>query len=242
MKKAGLIILVLCGIVLLFDMLLMPLYTTQGRSERVPNVVGMEFEDAERKLEMAGFEAVRSYNAGYEVDVPANVVLSQTPEATMEVKPGRAVYVVVNRGAKPAVQMPNFLGLSEGEARQEAARLELFPVDVVGTPVANSSDDGRVLNQSLPAMTLVQSGMPLTLFVGRYDAEAVNAERIELPNLLGMSLGQAQQTLAEAGLIIGHVVTERSRLLLPNTVISQRPAVGTLLAPGQAVDLTIVGE
>jgi serine/threonine-protein kinase len=61
-----------------------------------------------------------------------------------------------------------------------------------------------------------------------------------LPDVLGMSLDQAQQVLTDAGLNMGKVVTEHSELLVPNTVISQKPAVGSYISPEQPVELTIV--
>jgi serine/threonine-protein kinase len=55
-----------------------------------------------------------------------------------------------------------------------------------------------------------------------------------------MSLAQAQQVIAEAGLPMGRVATEYSAFLVPNTVISQRPGVGSLVSPDQPVALTVV--
>jgi len=57
-----------------------------------------------------------------------------------------------------------------------------------------------------------------------------------------MSLSQARSLIVERGFNTGNVYYEYSALLVPNTVISQKPAVNTLAEPGQVVDLTVVTD
>lgn len=240
MKKAGVIFLLFLGIVLLIDKLVMPLYISQGSVKVVPDVTNMDYDDAALKLRLAGFEAIKSYHVRYLSTVDSNVVISQMPEAGTEVKPGRNVYLVVNRREKPNVLMPDLAGRAEGEARQAAARMDIVISAVNVSSVTNPEKDGRVLSQSVPPQTLVKSGTSASIVIGRYVAPAEGVKKIALPNVLGMSLAKAQQVITDAGLVMGKVTTESSTLLVPNTVISQKPAVGTLVAPGQPVELTVV--
>ncbi len=240
MKKAGLIVLILFGLVVIFDKLILPFYISQGSVKVVPDVLNMDYENASLRLRQAGFEAIKSYHVTYLSRIDSNIVLSQMPEAGTEVKPGRKVYLVVNKREKPAFAMPDLVGREEFDARQIAYRLEMEVQDVQSSPVSSPEWDGRVLNQSIPAQAQVKPGTFVSIVIGRYDGSAQEAQKIAVPNVLGKSLLQAQQVIADAGLPLGKVTTEYSALLVPNTVISQRPGVGTLVSPDQPVEVTVV--
>ncbi|TLU84285.1 MAG: PASTA domain-containing protein [Chlorobium sp.] len=239
MKKAVVIGLILLGFLVLFDKLIMPLYISQGSVKVVPDVTNMTYDDAAQKLRWAGFDAIKSYNVKYISQIDSNIVMSQMPQAGMEVKPGRNVYLVVNRREKPNFSMPDFVGRPEFDARQAAARMDIVLGVQTGT-VSRPEEDGRVLSQSIPAQTLVKSGSSLSIIVGKYEVAAAGSEKIVLPAVLGMSLSQAQQVIADAGLKTGKVTTEYSALLVPNTVISQKPGAGTYVSRDQSVELTVV--
>jgi len=240
MKKAALIFFLLIGAILLFDKILMPLYIAQGSSRVVPDVTNMDYESAEQRLRQSGFEAIKSYHVKYLSNVDSNLVISQTPLAGLEVKPGRNVYLVVNRRDKPSFPMPDFVGRPEFDALQAAARMNIVLSDVQLSAVTNAEDNGKVLSQSIPAQTMVKAGASASIIIGKYEVSSVGIRKVVLPDVLGMSLDQAQQVLTDAGLNMGKVVTEHSELLVPNTVISQKPAVGSYISPEQPVELTIV--
>jgi len=239
-KKVGVVILLVLGVIGIFDKLIMPFYVSQGSVRVVPDVTEMPYEDAVRKLRHAGFEAKKSYYVKYLSGIDSNVVISQMPEAGLEVKPGRNVYLVLNRRDKPTFPMPDFQGRPEFDARQAAARMELTLEGVQMSPVTNPEDDGKVLSQSVPPQTVVSSGTALSLIIGRYQESSEGLRKVVVPDVLGMSLSQASQVITEAGLNSGKIITEYSAILVPNTVISQKPAVGSYVAPGQQVELTVV--
>ena len=135
--------------------------------------------------------------------------------------------------------MPDFVGRPEFDARQAAARMDIVLGVQTGT-VSKPEEDGRVLSQSIPAQAQVKSGSSVSIIVGKYEVAAAGSEKIVLPSVLGMSLSQAQQVIADAGLKTGKVTTEYSALLVPNTVISQKPGVGTYVSRDQSVELTVV--
>ena len=136
--------------------------------------------------------------------------------------------------------MPDLVGRPEFDARQAAARVDIALIGVQISTVTNPEENGRVLSQSIPPQTMVKSGTSASIIVGRYEASTQGTKKIALPDVLGMSLAQAQQVIAAAGLTMGKVTTEYSALLVPNTVISQKPAVGSYISPEQPVELTVV--
>lgn len=242
MKKAGLIIFLLFALLVIFDKLIMPNYISQGSVKVVPDVHNMNYEEASARLRQAGFEAIKSYNVQYLSQIDSNIVLSQMPEAGEEVKPGRQVYLVVNKREKPSFPMPDLLGRAEFDARQMAYRMEIVIQDVQSTPITTPEMDGVVVSQSIPARTIVKSGTAFTMVVGRYQTPVEGAKTIAVPNVLGMSLAQAQRVIADAALPMGKITMQYSTLLVPNTVISQRPGVGTLVSADQPVELTVITD
>lgn len=240
MKKAGWIALLLFGLIVVMDKLVMPLYISQGSMKVVPDVTNMDYDAAEQKLKFAGFDAIKSYHVRYLSDVDSNIVISQTPEAGLDVKPGRNVYLVVNRRDKPTFPMPDFLGRTEFDARQMAERMDITLQNVQTSTVTRPEENGRVLSQSIPAETIVNSGTVASVVIGRYDESVEGIKKIVVPAVLGISLAQAEQVILREGLTVGKITTEYSALLVPNTVISQKPAVNSLVSPGQSVSLTIV--
>ncbi|NMW20984.1 MAG: PASTA domain-containing protein [Chlorobiaceae bacterium] len=239
-KKVAIIFLVLAGFVVMIDKVVMPLYISQGNVNVVPDVLNMNYEDASKTLRRAGLKAIKSYHVKYLSGVDSNIVLSQMPEAGMEVKPGRNVYLVVNKREKPSYPMPDLLGRPELDARETAARMDITLQNVQFTTVTKSEENGRVLSQSIPPQTMVKSGTSASIIVGRYEASPEGMKKITVPDVLGMSLEQAKLVVADAGLKLGKVTTEYSSSLVPNTVISQKPAVNAYVSPDQSVELTVV--
>jgi serine/threonine-protein kinase len=240
MKKIWLRILFVVLAILLFDKLLMPLYTSQGRQASVPDVKNMPYGKAARALGRAGLEAKRSYNVRYLGNVAADVVIDQIPAPGSKVKPGRKVYLVLNRKEKPSYSMPELYGRPEDEARQSLARLGMTVGDVQQRLISNPDEDGKVVSQSVPPNAMVKAGTTVSLIVGKLEEEPAGMKRVVVPEILGMSLDQARNTLAERGLSVGRIIYEYSAILVPNTVISQKPSVNTFVPSGQAIELTVV--
>lgn len=238
-KKAFLGFLIVIGMVMVFDRIVMPFYISLGSTKIVPDVTGRRFEDASRELGQEGFNAVKSYNIKYLSGIDSTLVLSQSPAAGTEVKPGRNIYLVVNKREVPSFPMPDLLGKLEFDARNAITRLDMNVLSVESAPVSDPELDGKVLAQSIPADATVHTGDSVSITTGRYEVPVLAEQRISVPDVLGMSLYQAQQEITGAGLVSGKVTYEPSGMLVPNTVISQKPSAGTGMAYGQPVELTV---
>lgn len=240
MKKAGMFVLAILAFLVVFDRILMPLYISQGQEKTVPDVTRMAYEDAEQALRQAGLDAKKSYHVKYLSRIDSNIVLSQTPVAGSRVKPGRTVYLVVNRREKPSFQMPDLSGRPEFDVRQTLARLDLVLEGVQMGTVTSPEDDGRVISQSIPARTMVKPGASVSVIIGKLEISPEGLRKITVPDVLGMSLSEAQQIMSSNGLATGRVSYEYSAILVPNTVISQKPGANAFVSPGMPVDLTVV--
>ncbi len=240
MKKVWIPILVILVAFGVIDRVILPFYTSSGRQSVVPDVRNRSYDEAARKLKWSGLEARKSFNVRYLPDVGPDVVIDQVPAPGASVKPGRNVYLVLNRQEKPSYPMPDLGGRPETEARQVLGRIGMSVDDVQFQAVSEQEQDGKVLSQSVQPGVSIRTGSAVSLIVGRISVEPEGMKRVVVPEVLGMSLDQARSTLLQRGLAVGRVVYEASAILVPNTVISQSPAVNTFAPAGQPVDLTVV--
>jgi serine/threonine-protein kinase len=83
------------------------------------------------------------------------------------------------------------------------------------------------------AGTALAPGAGLILVVSR------GAPTISVPDLLGMASADARTRLELEGLLLGTMTRRRTAEASPGTVVAQRPAAGTLAAPGTVVDIVV---
>ena len=95
-------------------------YTRHNVSLTVPDLRGKTVVDAESTLVAVGLTLVQR-GTDFLASAPPNAVLDQLPDSGRAVKPGRRIYVTVNRDAPDLVSVPSTLNLS---VRQASARLE----------------------------------------------------------------------------------------------------------------------
>ncbi len=241
MKKALAGLLLIIAVYVAMDRFVMPSYTQQGKSVTVPDVTRRTYDVAAGALESAGLSVKKSFTVRYLKNVDSTMVIDQRPAAGSAVKPGRTVYLVVNKREKPVIAMPDFYGRPLDEARQILRRLEVGVKEVAEQEILDPDEDGKVLGQSIAPNSMVSTDASVSLIVGRIAEEEL-VERKPVPDVLGMSLSQARSLIVEEGFNTGNVYYEYSSLLVPNTVISQKPAVNTPAEPGQVVDLTVVTD
>lgn len=243
MKKtavwAGVVAVITGASVLFMDKVVMPWYTRHGEEVIVPDVEQMAYDEAVATLAKAGLSARKTYNVRYIRDVDSTTVIVQRPAAGSAVKPGRRVALVVNKQEKPLFSVPDFYGKPLDEVRRTLQRFDMTLTEVQEQAVYDVGEDGRVLGQSVPPSTQVTYGASISLVVGRIQDQQQVAQ-VSVPNVLGLLLDDAREEILGAGLNTGNVMYEYSSLLVPNTVINQKPAANTLTDPGRVVELTIV--
>ncbi|HHE32043.1 MAG TPA: PASTA domain-containing protein [Chlorobaculum parvum] len=242
MKKVLIVILLFFAAIVAIDKLLLPYYTESGKQTVVPDVRNMTYEKASKTLQKVGLKAKKSYNVRYLPNVLPDQVIDQMPSPSSAVKPGRSVYLVLNRKDKPSYPMPELTGRTEQEACLALKRIGMVIADVQTQAISEPDQDGRVLSQSVPPEVVLKSGSKVSFIVGKLEHEPAGMMRVIVPDVLGMSVDQARGVLIRSGLSIGKVSYERSMLLVPDTVISQTPSASAMVQTGQNVDLTVASE
>lgn len=126
----------------------------------VPNVVGLDKDSAEAKLEECGLTP--NSNFEYSESVANGLVISQSPEGGGKAKKGDTVSLVISRGVEP-ITMPNVLNKPESEAR---AALSALGLNVTTTSdYSNDVPEGNVISQSVVEGKAVEKGATITLVI-----------------------------------------------------------------------------
>jgi beta-lactam-binding protein with PASTA domain len=110
-----------------------------------PDVTGLDYEEAKRVAENTGLSAV-AIKYEPKKDVPYNRVLAQKPDATVPVREGRTISVILSDGPRPTT-IPQLVGLSVEEAQGELEARGMPLLKVLYVP---NTAVGKVLAQAPP--------------------------------------------------------------------------------------------
>ncbi len=221
-------------IYLLFDLIIMPLYTRHGQEIQVPDVTNMFYEDAKDSLRQLSLKIVEESKRFDPTNTyPIGVIMSQNPIPGSKVKKGRRIYVIVSKG-EPTIEMPDLVHTSERNA--------IFTINKLGLTLKNiyyeHSDifhAGEISYQSIPPGTEVRPGteIELTVSLGLFP------DKFIVPNLIGRTLKDARMLIIKSGLTLGEVNFQINDDLLPETVISQSVPPQTEVAQGDTINLLV---
>ncbi len=221
----------LFALVLLMDNVILPWYVSSPK-EKVPDVVGKNKDEAVRLLESLDMQPVIG-DTTYDEKFPEGSIIFQRPRAGEIVKEGRRVYLFVS-GGEPLVYVPELIGKSVRDARFSLERLGLKLGDVEQEPSGYPKD--MIYDQEFAQGTPVKKGesVNVTVSIGQ-----VQAGSIEVPDLIGKSLTEAEAILADSSLKVGKINYQPSFSLLPNTILDQYPSKGNRVNSGDAIDLFV---
>lgn len=159
------------------------LYTHHGESVLVPNMRGMDIDEARRLMARNGV-SIEVTDSGRNRALPAGSILLQNPESGSRVKEGRTIYVTVNSLSSPMVAIPDIIdnsSLREAEAKLRGLGFTLLsPKYVVGEKdwVLGVTSRGRRLS----AGERVPTDVPLALVVGSgtYDEDDTDVDVVDI--------------------------------------------------------------
>jgi len=128
---------------------------------KVPNVTGLLFDDASKRLGEVGFKAARGESRAHAAS-PKETVLEQDPRAGTRDAEGAVVTLVVSAGQQ-IVSVPSVVGLSQTDAQTliEGAGFELGQV----TEKTSDLPRGQVLESHPAAQSKAAVPSPVSLVV-----------------------------------------------------------------------------
>ncbi|MFE1196627.1 Stk1 family PASTA domain-containing Ser/Thr kinase [Streptomyces olivaceoviridis] len=203
--------------------------STGAPKVQVPDVRGIQFDQAEAQLKEKGFEVEKKTQVSTQTP---GVVISQDPEGGSSKEKGTTITLTV---AKPEekVTVPDVTGKSCDEAKAELQAKGLAPnSSCTETPVTDPAQDGKVQNTNPSAGQQVSKNTPIAINVGK----AQQPQQKPVPNVAGQPLKQAQQILQQQGFTqiqVNGPNDDKAR------VIQQTPPQGTQADPaGTQIVLT----
>ncbi|MEO0068373.1 MAG: PASTA domain-containing protein [candidate division WOR-3 bacterium] len=222
------IIIITLGIFLLIN-LIMPILVKKGRETTVPNLVGMNKEEAIIALERVGLRLGELRSVPHP-EIPANRVVAQNPRAGRKVKLGRKVDLDISTGTGK-VRIPNLEGLPLASAITTLERLGLniVRIDSIRSPMVPV---GRVVGTLPPSGSEVGQGAEVIVSV------STKAGTFPMPNLVGLNIETARGIIIAHGLRPGQFKSALSGEPV-GTVLFQYPEEGMTVAPGDTVSLII---
>lgn len=195
----------------------------------VPDLGGMNLAAAEMELADRGLGS-RVVSEVYSNNIPPNHIVSQDPPAGRSVRKERVVELTISAGPQ-FVEIPLLLNRTEREARLilNDLGLEMEVEKDFDEEVAS----GYIMRQD--------PGQGFRLTRGETVVVVVSEGRkpFTLRNFQGWALNDVREWLNLYGLILRDVDEDFSNDLDQGKVISQSPAPGETIRPGDAVDLVI---
>ena len=196
----------------------------------VPSVVGLSQAEAELAITNAGI-VVGIVSTESSNTVPAGHVIRQTPAAGTNLNLGDSVDLLISSGPT-LVEVPNVIGMSPANA-EAAIETAGLTVGAIANDYSDTVPAGNVISQGPSAGTMVIPGSPVDIVV------SLGPSLVEVPNVVGMSLANAEAAIENAGLTVGAVANDYSGTVPAGNVISQGPVGGTMVIPGSEVSLVI---
>lgn len=194
------------------------IYSQHGKHVVVPHILNIPAEEAFDKLGKEGLEYVVA-DSLYESGKASGVILEQNPQAGANVKSDRKVYVLVNTGRPPMVEVPDLrdLSLREANALLETKGLKLGQVGK--RPGPGAVLDMKHKGNSIQPRTKLQKGSAVDVIIGTGTGEGL----VPVPRLQGMSRTEVIEILSSMNLGLGFERFENVRDTSKATVTKQYP-------------------
>ncbi len=195
---------------------------------KVPDVMGMDIDEAARVLKQAGLTETHKGMPNDQVEL--NQVYVQNPGADTTVRKGDSVILVISSGPVP-FEMPDVVG----KTAEEATNLLTARKMSITRDRAASSDvpKGSVMGQVPAAGTMVTRDDPVTL--------TISGGSTVVPSLAGCTLQEAEEMLTKQNLALQpslkYVITENKDE--HGTVAVSTPEAENRVAEDTPVQLTL---
>jgi len=197
----------------------------------VPDVRRMNQADATKALQDAGLGVAVTRAANSTID--KGLVAEQSPSAGQEVPEGTTVGIVISEGpAVENVDVPDVVGMTRADATNELtdAGLKVVVAENASADVAKD-----VVITQLPAGgDSVAPGTSIGIVVS--TGPAPTPDQVDVPDVIGLTLAEAQQVISDAELEAIPVPSTDSGKPA-NEVVAQTPPGGTQTQKGSSVVL-----
>jgi eukaryotic-like serine/threonine-protein kinase len=205
-KNLGLAVAILVGSVMIL-LIWLNIYTRHGQARAVPDFYGLTMEETVKlaKKNKLRFQVMDSV---YTTIVPRGCIAEQNPKPGFKVKKWRRIVLTVNAFNPEMVAAPDLVGLPIRQASSvlQSAGLEVgkrnYIPDLSVDFVIKQMHNGK----EVAAGDSIQKGSVIDLVLGK----GLSNERTSVPNLVGMKLERANNTLLYTSLNLGTYIYDSS--------------------------------
>ncbi|HLG35366.1 MAG TPA: PASTA domain-containing protein [Bacteroidia bacterium] len=212
-------------------------YTKHGENISVPDLRGMKVKQVDSlvsnlHLQFAVVDSV------YLPDYSRGTIVEQDPLPRANVKEHRTIYLTVNSGIPPKVQMPNLIDVS---LRQAEAILQTYGLMVGEFSYRHDLAKNAVLEQKFRGRdikpgTLISRGSIINLVLG----DGIGAGKVEVPSLIGLTKSEALFVLKGSSLNAGAVIFDETVRDSANAIIYKQfplPSDSATVNEGETIDI-----
>lgn len=199
-----------------------------GRYGEIPQVLGMEREQAVTAVADAGFEPATEIV--FHDSVPADKPVGTRPPAGDKVLPGDPVTVLISQGRPTVPEIPTGMSVEDYRALAAERTLEVTTGESV---FSSEAPAGTVAETTPPPGTPVNVGSSVTVAVSK------GPEPISVPDVRGLPEEDATARIEAAGLNVGEITEEFDDEVYGGNVVSTDPPRASTLERGETVDLVV---
>ncbi len=195
----------------------------------VPNIEGLPLSEAIAELRSRGLNYTLTDHV-FHASIPVNHVVYQNPIPNTKVKRGREIILTISGGPE-YVLVPEVVGLEERQARINIEQMGLL-ADIV-TEYSETVEAGRVIRQTPLGGNLLK-GETVTVFISS------GPRTVEVPNIIGLSVEQARESLRSLNLSVRYVSWEVPQGNSPSGIVIRHSHENeTTIQPGSSIDLFV---
>jgi beta-lactam-binding protein with PASTA domain len=222
-KNLALAITILAGLIMIL-LIWLNIYTRHGQARPVPDFRGLTLEETAKiaKKNKLRFQVIDSI---YSNIVPRGCIIEQNPVPGFKVKKRRRIILTINAFNPEMVGVPNVVRLPKRQAIAviqsaglETGQLRYIPdlsVDIVIRQLHNGKE--------VAEGDSIQKGSVIDLVLGK----GLSNEKTPVPNLLGLRLEKARNTILGASLNLSAVTYDNTVVTADDTsnafVYKQKP-------------------
>lgn len=214
--------------VAIFDRVVMPWVVQQGREVEIPTVVGLDLNEATKRLSAVDLVAQQG-EGRYSTEVPRGNVMHSLPPSGLRVKDGRSVVLIPSLGVEDR-RVPDVLGATLRMSRMQLQELG-FQVGRVEYAISDEIPPDRVLAMA-PSAGAFDAGSGVSLLLSKPRPET----NYWLPDLRGNSVGEAVDWLRQWGFRVD--VDQGMGASEIALVEGQSPGPGSMIAAGALIQLS----
>jgi beta-lactam-binding protein with PASTA domain len=225
----------------IFFYIYLPVSTKHGESITVPDLQGMQLDEAEKFLEKRSLR-IEVFDSSFVAGVKPMTILSQNPSAMANVKENRKIYISITPRLAPKIAFPDVIDYSAQMVQKILRNNGLVPGKITYRPdlAENAVLEAKINGAKITKGDSVYKGSTVDIVVG----DGRGTTRFLMPLLKGLTMEEAEYTILGSGLVIGPTIYEESDTLEDGIIIKSLPSHnnGSIVRVGDQVKLWISGN